>query len=463
MMRITSAAALTLALTAPVAAQQPDRAALVSRIDSLAQAWLADTHTPAVSIAVLRGRDTLALKGYGLADISSKRAAGATTIYRIGSITKQFTSAAIMRQVEQGKISLDDDMSKYLPDFPLHDHHVSIRQLLNHTSGIHSYTSNIAWPLTWSKELTPREIVRFVENDTFDFAPGTKWLYNNTGYVLLGMILEKVTGMPYAQYLQREFFAPLGLRRTSYCPSSPSDTAFAAGYAVARGSVAPAQYLHMSHPFSAGALCSTVGDFAMWQRALAGGRVVNARSFGLMSTPDTLNNGNRLSYGFGLVPGNFAGHRSIGHSGGVNGFTTASLYFPADTLNVVVFSNANGGPDPLALNLARAVLGLPLVSPPKPPVAVPLSDADREAVVGVYDLVTPAGGKFTIHVMVENGQLLSQAEGPGQGKFPLIHVGNLTFGAEFDPSLRLAFTRENGIVTSATLRQGATTMTGRKR
>jgi CubicO group peptidase (beta-lactamase class C family) len=230
-MRTLAASSLVLALGAgSVHAQQPSRATLTTRIDSLAGAFIADTHTPAVSVAVLRGKDTLVMKGYGDASIDSHRAATASTVYRIGSITKQFTSAAVMRLVERGKLSLDDPMSKYLPDVPLHDHIVTIRQLLNHTSGIHSYTSEPAWQKTWAEEFTPRQVVAFVDKDTFDFAPGAAWRYNNTGYVLLGMIIEKVTGETYASYLQHDLFTPLGLRQTSYCPSRPTDPSCADGY-----------------------------------------------------------------------------------------------------------------------------------------------------------------------------------------------------------------------------------------
>jgi hypothetical protein len=219
----------------------------------------------------------------------------------------------------------------------------------------------------------------------------------------------------------------------------------------------------MTHPFSAGALCSTVRDLVLWQRALAAGRVVNARSYALMTTADTLNNGTRLSYGFGLVPGQLGTHRSIGHGGGVNGFTTASIYFPDDSVNVIVFTNSDGGPDPLALNISRAVFGMPLVAGPKPLVAVALTDADRDRLPGVYELATPTGGKFVIRVTVENGQLMSQAEGPGQGRFPIMHLGNLQFGATFDPSLRLTFLSENGKISGLRLEQGGGTMQGTRR
>jgi len=456
-MHFLKASSLALAVfAASVSAQQPSAATLAARVDSLAADFLSSSHTPAVSVAVLRGKDTLVMKGYGDASIDPRRQATVSTVYRIGSITKQFTSAAIMRLIERGKLSLDDPMSKYLPDVPLHGHTVTIRQLLNHTSGIHSYTSDAAWAKTWAQDLTPRQIVAFVDKDTFDFAPGAEWRYNNTGYVLLDMIIEKITGEPYAAYLQHDLFTPLGLRQTSYCPTRPTDASFAAGYSSTGGNAKPAEFLSMTHPFSAGALCSTVRDLVIWQRALAGGRVVNARSYALMTIPDTLNNGKRLSYGFGLAPGALGAHRSIGHGGGVHGFTTSSIFFPDDSVNVVVFSNSDRGPDALALNIGRAVFGIPLVAGPKPLVAVPLSDADRDRLPGVYDLAPPGGGKFVIHIMVENGQLMSQAEGPGQGKFPLVHVGNLQFGAAFDPRLRLTFIAENGKIVKLRLEQGGT-------
>jgi CubicO group peptidase (beta-lactamase class C family) len=449
----------------PAPAPAPDRAALVARVDSLVNDYMAVRKAPAVSVALLRGSDTLVMKGYGLASVEAKRPATASTVYRIGSITKQFTSAAIMRLVEQGKISLDDDLSKYLPDFPLQGRKVTIRQLLNHTSGIHSYTADTMWAKTWGQDLTPRQIVGFVDNTPFDFAPGAGYRYNNTGYVLLGMVLDKVTGQPYAAHLQKELFTPLGLRQTSYCPSRTTDTTHAAGYAVEGGNVKPAVYLSMTHPYSAGALCSTVRDLVKWQRALAGGRVVSAASLARMTTPDTVGfTGQRLNYGYGLGPGQLQGKRSVGHGGGVHGFTTSSVYFPDDSVNVVVFTNSDGGPDPLALNIVRAVFGIALVPLPRPPVAVPLADADRDKLPGVYDLKRLNGGVFTVHVTLEEGRLMGQAEGPGQGKFPLLHLGNLRFGApQVDPTLVLVFTVEGDKATKLQLTQQGNTMEGPRR
>ena len=443
----------------PVRAQQSNDAAIVARIDSLAKDYMTLKKAPAVSIAVVRGKDTLVMKGYGLASREANRPATASTIYRIGSITKQFTAAGIMREVEQGKIMLDDPITKYLPDVPTHGQRITVRNLLTHTSGVHNYTDKPEWAKRWGEEMTPRQIVAFVDKDTLDFAPGTKYSYSNTGYVLLGMILEKVTGQPYATYLQKQFFTPLGLTQTSYCADKPKDSQFAEGYAATSGAVKPAEYLNITQPFSAGALCSTVRDLVRWQRALLDGRVVGARSYSLMTTADTLNNGSKINYGFGLVPGQLGGKRTIGHSGGINGFTTYGLYMPDENLNVVVLTNSDGGPGPLALNVTRAVLGIPVVPMPRPLVAVALPDSLRDRLPGVYDF-----GALVIHVTVDDGRVMGQPDGAGQPKFPLVHLGNLRFGTDLDRTMFFTFVNENGKIARAQFTQrGGPPVDGTKR
>jgi CubicO group peptidase (beta-lactamase class C family) len=306
--------------------------------------------------------------------------------------------------------------------------------------------------------MTPRQIVAFVDKDTLDFAPGTKYSYSNTGYVLLGMILEKVTGQPYATYVQRQFFTPLGLTQTSYCPDRTKDPQFADGYAASSGTVKPAEYLNITQPFSAGALCSTVRDLVKWHRALVDGRVVGARSYSLMTTPDTLIGGAKINYGFGLVPGQLSGKRMIGHSGGINGFTTYGMYMPDESLNVIVLSNSDGGPGPLALNVARAVVGIPVVPMPKPLVAMALADSLRTRIPGVYDF-----GKLVLHVTVEDGRLMAQPDGPGQPKFPLVHLGNLRFGADLDRTLFVTFVNENGRISKAQFTRRGSSLDGTRK
>jgi len=439
------------------------RDAFRPRADSLVFTYLAESRAPSASFAVIRGNDTLAYGAHGLANMDAWRAPTATTIYEIGSITKQFTSAAIMKLVEQGRVKLDDDLSKYVPQFPLQGKKVSIRQLLNHTSGIHSYTSSTAWQKTWNEDLSPDAIIKFVAADTFDFAPGTAYRYNNTGYVLLGMVIEKASGQSYAKYLDSQFFKPLGLKQTSYCPSKTSDPVFALGYSKSPGVSVRATYLHLSHPFSAGALCSTVGDFAKWQRALDGGKVVSPASYALMSTADTLNTGRKINYGFGLVPGMFNGHKTVSHTGGINGFATAATYVPDDSLSIVVFTNFDGeSPQRLVQNLLRVAYGEAPVgrgAPAAGPGAAPsLSAADRDAIIGDYTLQIPGGQQLPIKFFLEGTRLMAQA--PGQPANEIRYLGNYAFGVAFDPELRFTFTIVAGKATKVTLLQGGATIEG---
>ena len=431
------------------------------RADSLVYTYLAESRAPSAAFAVIRGNDTLAYGAYGLADVAARRAPTAATIYEIGSITKQFTSAAIMKLVEQGRVRLDDDLSKYVPQFPLQGRKVSIRELLNHTSGIHSYTSSPAWQKTWNDVLSPDAIIKFVAADTFDFAPGTAYRYNNTGYVLLGMVIEKASGQKYAKYLDAQFFKPLGLKQTSYCPSHTSDPAFALGYSKGPSGTR-SQFLDLSHPFSAGALCSTVGDFVKWQRALDGGKVVSPASYALMSSADTLNNGRKINYGFGLVPGMFNGHKTVSHTGGINGFATAATYVPDDSLSIVVFTNFDAeSPQTLVQNLLRVAYGEAPVgrgAAPTQAAAPALSAADRDAIVGNYTLQLPGGQTLPIKFFLDGTRLMAQAQ--GQDANEIRYLGNYEFGVAFDPALRFTFTIEAGKATKVTLLQGGARIEG---
>jgi CubicO group peptidase (beta-lactamase class C family) len=438
------------------------RDAFRSRADSLVYTYLAESGAPSASFAVIRGHDTLAYGAHGLASLDASRPATATTIYEIGSITKQFTSAAIMKLVEQGRVKLDDDLSKFVPQFPLQGKKVSIRQLLNHTSGIHSYTSSPSWQKTWNDALSPDAIIKFVAADTFDFAPGTAYRYNNTGYVLLGMVIEKASGETYAHYLDAQFFKPLGLRQTSYCPSRTTDPAFALGYSKGPSGPVRAQFLDLSHPFAAGALCSTVGDFVTWQRALDGGKVVSPASYALMSTTDSLSSGRKINYGFGLVPGDFNGHKTVSHTGGINGFATAATYVPDDSLSIVVFTNFDAAsPQALVQNLLRVAYGVAPVGrvPAAPPTGAPvLSTADRDAIVGTYTLQLPGGQPLPIKFFLDGSRLMAQAQ--GQEANEIRYLGNYVFGVGFDPDLRFTFTVEAGKATKVVLLQGGARIEG---
>jgi len=353
---------------APLAAQAPAHPDFVARVDSLANAALKSLPAASIAIAVVHGSDTLLMRGYGTSDLASKRPATANTVYEIGSLTKQFTASAIMRLVEQGKLALDDPISKYVA-FPLQGNQVTIRNLLTHTSGIHNYTAKPEWRSHWGDDLSPDSIVGFVARDSFDFAPGTRMRYSNTGYMLLGMIIEKVTGRPYATVLDETIFKPLGLTRTGYCAQHPTDPEVAKGYSAKNGNFEPAAYLSMTHPFAAGAICSTASDLARWEMLFHGGKVVSPASYALMTAPTVLSGGQRSNYGFGLSIVNMdldklGSRRALAHSGGINGFLTHQLYLPEDSLEVIVLTNTDAkGPELLSLDVVMAALTLVVRKP----------------------------------------------------------------------------------------------------
>jgi CubicO group peptidase (beta-lactamase class C family) len=431
------------------------RGRVVATIDSLAAAFLADGPVAGVSVAVVKGRDTILAKGYGLADVENDVPATAQTVYRIGSITKQFTSAAIMRLVDDGKLSLDDTLGKLLPSAAPAWRRVTLRRLLNHTSGIRSYTGiGPRWQRRWREDMSPDTIVGLVRDDTLDFKPGAQWRYNNTGYVLLGMIIERASGKPYATFLEEEFFRPLGLSQTYYCSQKPIIKHRAQGYDRAGRQLVNTEYLSMTQPFSAGALCSTVGDLVAWQRALVGGRVVRPTSYAAMATPESLVDGKPLTYGYGLGVSTLSKHRKVSHGGGINGFITDLAYYPDDTLHVVVLANTSpSNPGRLADQIARAALSLPLLTPP---VGVALAGSERSRYVGNYTLTAPSGQKVPLRIFEQGGVLMTQIGGQPQGR--LIPLGNHAFVLREDPDVRMTFVVNGDRATRLTMAQPGGTM-----
>ena len=235
-------------------------------------------------------------KGKRLANVELDVKASPSTVYRIGSLTKQFTAAAIMRLVETGKISLDDPIEKHLPDYPVGGRRITIRHLLTHTSGIKSYTG--LGPKFWDDrrlDYSHEKLIALFKDEPRTFSR-KKYLYNNSGYYLLGVIIEKVTGESYGSHMKKTLFDPLGLSSTMYCDNEPLVKQRAAGYQVVLGVVQNAAPLSMKAPFSAGALCSSVTDLVAWTSALMNGKVVSRASLDQMITPATLNDGKPTTY-----------------------------------------------------------------------------------------------------------------------------------------------------------------------
>ena len=314
-----------------------------------------------MSISVVLKGDTLLMKGYGYADLENQVRATEHTVYRIGSITKQFTAAAIMKLVEQGKISLSDPLSKYLKKYPETGSAVTIHQLLNHTSGIPSFTS--MGPAFWSKarlDLSHNQVLQIFQEAPLQFPSGARYSYSNSGYYLLGLVIEQASGASYSDFLENQFFEPLQLESTLYCGARKIIPNRARGYGMDNGEIVNAQAISMNPPFAAGALCSTVLDLMAWTKALVSGRAVTESSYKKMSTETQLADGTTHNYGYGLDTGERNGHAYIAHGGGIDGFTTYLSHYPDQDLTIAVLLNSeNGTPLDIERALAEAILTTP--------------------------------------------------------------------------------------------------------
>jgi D-alanyl-D-alanine carboxypeptidase len=398
---------LAAALLAQAAEKRSDD--LASRLDRIfAEAYPATW--PGAAVIVVRDGKPILRRGYGLANVELSVPIAPDMVFRIGSVTKEFTSAAILKLVEAGKLSLSDEIGRFLPDFPARGRKITIEDLLTHTSGIKSVTGMPSWAARNREDWKPAQIIAFFQNEPFDFEPGTKWKYNNSGYILLGSIIEKVSGKKYEDFLAETIFRPLGLERTRYGSDAPIVPGRVEGYQRTAGGVVNAPYLSMTQPYSAGALVSTVDDLARWQAALDTDGFLSAESRRRMWMPVTLPDGTATRYGFGWIIWSYEGHAVIEHGGSINGFVSANMRFPDDHVYVAVLSNASGpGRDPrtLALRAASLTAGIPADDRK----SVTLAPAVLEKYVGVYQ--DSDGDKWIVrrlgdHLEVEAGPSRSE-------------------------------------------------------
>jgi D-alanyl-D-alanine carboxypeptidase len=342
---------------------------LAGRIDGVAKQLLGESKVAGFSVGVERGGTVVFADGYGFADLRGAVRASAHTVYGIGSITKQFTAAAMLTLQEDRRLALDDDIHTYLADYPTNGQRITIRQLLSHTSGVPELTVQHSYSGTSGAGTTREATMRKILSLPLDFLPGTAWRYSNSGYVLAGMIVERVTGISYEAYLANEVLGPVGIRDVSVCPDERSSVVYARGYQPQTGdwtrairlgrplSLASASQVNMDIASSAGAGCSTVLGLLAWTEALTSGRVISPASFQLMTTPTTLADGSTFPYGLGLFIREFGTHRAIVHGGIIeNGFVGMLADFPDEDLTVAVLANTFlPDPEPLMVGVLRVV------------------------------------------------------------------------------------------------------------
>lgn len=307
------------------------------KIDTLLQQEYPLDGTGATAL-VVKNNNPIYSKAFGMANLELEVPMQIDMIFEIASITKQFTAVAILMLMEEDKLNLKDDITKFIPDYPTQGHNITIHHLLTHTSGIKSYTEMDTLTQIWRNDYTPKQLINVFKNKPMDFDPGTQYHYNDSGYIILGHIIEKITGLTYKQFIEKRIFSRLEMTNSYYADHSKIIKNRASGYQKNSG-FKNAPYLNESLPYAAGSLLSTVKDIYKWNRAIKNNSLISEENKQLAFTNYKLNNGKEINYGYGWEINTIMNKKSIAHSGGILGFVTNVIYIPKEDLYVAVFSN----------------------------------------------------------------------------------------------------------------------------
>jgi CubicO group peptidase (beta-lactamase class C family) len=405
LLHITMAMMVWICTCVPVVAQDKmaDLDALMSRYEKL--------YRFNGTVLVADNKKIVLQKGYGLQNAVQKTRAAINTIYQVGSVTKQFTAALVLKLQEQKKLSVTDKLSRYFPSFPNGDK-ITLHHLLNHTSGIYNYTDDAAFMSTETgKHISQEGMIALFKDKPLDFEPGTKWNYSNSGYMLLGYIIEKVTGKSYYQVFRENILRPLQMTQSGFDFANLQHVNKAIGYNVrTETNIQPAGIVDSSVTYAAGALYTTVPDLYKWARALASkSKILRPASWLQACTPGKNN------YGYGLGIDSLFGEKAIAHSGGIFGFNSNLLVIPAKGITVIMIANvANGELENISRDLVAVLLGRPYKIPDALPPAIVIPAQQLKPFEGEYEMMQG----FTIKVYLKGDVLM--AEATGQPPFQLI-------------------------------------------
>jgi CubicO group peptidase (beta-lactamase class C family) len=418
--QIPLAVLLALLIGPAHAAQPATPAAMTAYADKLLDEQKLDRDGPGVTVLVARGEQLLYKGARGMASIELGVPLQPDHLMRIGSVTKQIAAAALLKQIDEGKARLDDPLSKFLPDYP-NGSQITLLQLLNHTSGVKSYTGISGYmhnPIR--RDLTTAELVKEFKDQPADFAPGEKWAYNNSGYVLLGAVVEAISGKSWHQSIDDLLLRPAQITSVHYQAGDKLFKGMAQGYTLnGQREVAPAGLLSMTQPHAAGALIANTEGLWRWNQALHGGKLLSKASYERMITPEGAAKPHH--YGFGIGTGTLRDQTLLSHGGGIHGFGSLLSYVPQSQVTVVILRNSDTSgfaTDLVSRKLAAFAMGEPF--PEQTPVAVPAEQL--KSAEGLY----AREDKQTRTLRLKDGVLQSQRAGSGIA--PLVPLGNDRFG-----------------------------------
>jgi D-alanyl-D-alanine carboxypeptidase len=454
----TAILTLALSLLCSAAANALQGATSPADLDAIVKQVIARERVVGASVLVARGDHILLHKGYGFADLGLEVPTKDETVYHIVGPLLPFSGIAVMQQVERGKLSLDDDISKFVPEFPLQGHHVTIRQLLNHTSGIVDY-HYLGDPIEATSRLPKAldEVMALYAGKNWVNEPGTKWDWSISGFQLLLTIVERVTGQSFADYVQQNIFKPAGVKSTTYCDDFTLTRGLAHAYRKAGSSYVPANENGMAYNADL-RFCSTVGDLLQLWRAIKTQNLVRPETFKLMATAEGAAvhmsaQDPKAQYGFAMILNHEDDHRRIGQHGSLFGYSGSLYDFPEDQLTIVVLTNTEDqNAYAITRALGRAILGLPALPSPKPAAEPtladkPVSDAERKQLAGTFvlklDRVSAnlhdsfAQYRRTYRVFDENGRLMIQPLGEGPER--LLKQDDGSFALRSSPAAHISF------------------------
>ncbi len=309
----------------------------LAKIDSLLHEKYPD-NAPGATFLISKNGNIIYKKAFGLANLELNVPMKTDNIFKIGSITKQFTAISILMLMEQGKLNLDDEITKFIPDYPTNGNKITIHNLLNHTSGIKNYTKVKGLNEISQKDLTPLELIDFSKNEPIDFVPGAKFKYNNSGYVILGYIIEKITGQPYGEFVEEHIFKELEMTASQYASQRKIIENRASGYQK-NDNYTNRMDFSLNLAYSGGGLMSTVDDMFKWQEAIKNNLLISKETTKKAFTNYTLNNGEHTNYGYGWHIKTINNNRTFEHGGSVWGFKSMGVYFPDLDIYVIALTN----------------------------------------------------------------------------------------------------------------------------
>lgn len=368
---------------------------------------------PGAAVLVARGGETVVATARGLADVETGEPLSAGSVFQLGSTTKQFTAAVVLQLIEAGRLALDEPLSSYLPGYGGANPDATLRQLLRHASGIPNLTDVPGWRKQekLSRRHTTAELIDVFEDEAPVFAPGSEWSYSNSNYVLLGAVIEAVTGRPWHEAVRQRIAEPLGLETLRYGEHQTARAAMPEGYTASDTGQTPAADVHMSAAHAAGGLAASAGDLAAWMHALHTGRIVSRTSYEAMTTP-TEPNDPVTPYGFGLRVEEIRGHRAVTHGGWIHGFTNQTVFVPSDDLYVAVLSNSD---DP-ATSVETAARRLAALALGDPYPEFERVEPDLEAVEPLLGLYEIRGEDDTREFFVRDGKLYTLRSGSSESR-----------------------------------------------